>query len=523
MKKKKKAAKKRASKKRRAVGIPAVVDVPNKRGAAGRFRGKTANTTLSDGIQKTIATVSDSSLCFTQQAAEFRKNLLFTGLFEVDLALRLSFGNRLGLLGAPHSGKTRMCYKLLGAAQRTCRQCMTPIIPFMNEDTGEIVSACLCGAMDPCRVIYVDLENEFDPAWAAIWGFDIGTSDYSDDGLNEFDEVIEGVRVSPDSKVAIAKVTTAEGVRDIVSSLFTIGAVDVLAIDSLTVMNPKSRLEGKWMLGDRAKAISDFLNQLMSAQVSQWIEEGISPTLIFTNQTRKNIGIANPRANPNTPAGGEALKFSVMQYLTLRTKYNDGLDKGWTQPQTIADVTATADKDKLTGATNVSARFRDFIRPWTSNRIRYAPGENDSGSRLFDVCRTLGTDGFPPAEYEANPLWYHKDTKGHHCLGRCCKTVTELKQLLNRPDIQYQVMLPLMAIQGGSPSLLKHLRPERFLYNPFENEPIFELIHECREHLEATTSEPSSGGSDEAPGEDTAVPEGSGAAEGDDFENPFAS
>jgi RecA/RadA recombinase len=472
----------------------------------GRLRGA-SDSLLSDGLKAAQMKIAKGGSAFeaTHQVAEFRKNLLFTGMLQVDLNLRLAHGSRIELIGEPHAGKTLLTYKLLGAIQRTCRQCMTPIIPFINDFTGELVSQCMCGANDPSRVVYFDQEDEFDPSWAKTWGFDLGDIDYSDRKLSGLQEVSEGLRITPDARVAIVKVTSTEAARDAVETLFQMGAVDAVAIDSLAMLNPQKRDEGVYQPGAKAKALSELLDRIVSAQLRQHIKEGISPTFIYTNQYRMKIGLANPRANPNIAAGGTAWRYGIKQGITVRSKYNDSLPDGWKVAHTVSDITLTSKKDKITGGTNAVAQVRAFLKPYSVNRIEYVPGETDEGTRLYEICKQLGEEGFPMTGYAPNPAWFRKDNKGYHILGRSFKTAKELKIFLSRQDVGYMLRLPISALFFESESLRSHLMPERYLYTPFKDDPIFEVLNEATNRVGTSVVE--FGGRGHEP---TMLPKGAG-------------
>jgi RecA/RadA recombinase len=492
------------------------------RSSDGRLRGA-SESFLSDGLKAAQMKIAKGSAAFeaSHEVASFRKNLIYTGMLQVDLNFRLAHGSRIELIGEPHMGKTLLTYKLLGAIQRTCRQCLTPIIQFINDFTGEFATTCLCGSNDGGRVVYFDQEDEFDPSWAKTWGFDLGDIDYHDKELSALPEVSEGLRVTPDAKVAIVKVTSTEAARDVVETLFSMGSVDAVAIDSLAMLNPQGREEGKYQPGAKAKALSELLDRIVASQIRQSIKEGVSPTFIYTNQYRMKIGLANPRANPNIAAGGTAWRFGIKQGITVRTAYNAPLTDGWKLPHTMADITMTAKKDKISGGTNSTAIVRAFLKPHTVNRIDYAPGETDDGNRLYEICKQLGEEGYAPAGYAPNTLWFRKDNKGYHMLGRSFKAAKDLKIFLSRPDIGYMLRLPISALFFESKALRSHLLPERHNYTPFKDDPILELIDEATNRVGQAASEFSSRGYEPTMLTRPAAPKRAAKEEPGVVENPF--
>lgn len=440
---------------------------------------------LNSGLKKAfvnLANKGDSDLRVTQAASEFRKKLLFTGLLEFDLNIRIAFGSRLEIVGEQHSGKSLLTYMLLGAFQKTCRRCFTPIIPFLNDSTGEVVTKCSCQENDPCSVVYVDAEDEFDPAWAHTWGFKL--SDKLNIGSEDagLEQVSEGLFITPDAKVAVIRVVTSEQVSEVMKSLLEGNAVDAFAIDSIAALSPKERLEGKVQPGAKARAIGALVDNLHFGQSAAWIKNRIQPTLICTNQFRNKLNLRHPAENPLAPAGGAALRYMISQSLELRSKYNDGMEGGYQVEHTYLDWTAISKKDKVGGGTTQArAQARVYLKHWKQNRISYLPGETDDGTRLMALikqCADGNELGLSP-----NPKWFEATKNGYIVLGRKFKTATEIKQFLMRPDIQYMIRLPLFAI-FFNPSLRAHLLPEVYNYTPWpEQEPILELIEELKEKL----------------------------------------
>ncbi|MGA1341288.1 MAG: recombinase RecA, partial [Flavobacteriaceae bacterium] len=101
------------------------------------------------------------------------------------------------------------------------------------------------------------------------------------------------------------------------------GAVDIVVIDSVAALTPKSEIEGEMgdsKMGLHARLMSQALRKL-TASISK-----TNCTVIFINQLREKIGVMF--GNPETTTGGNALKFYASVRLDIRKstqiKDNDG-------------------------------------------------------------------------------------------------------------------------------------------------------------------------------------------------------
>ncbi len=101
----------------------------------------------------------------------------------------------------------------------------------------------------------------------------------------------------------------AEQALEIASALIGSGSIDVLVIDSVAALVPKSELDGEMgesSVGVQARLMSQALRKLTG------IVSKSNTCLIFINQIREKIGVMF--GNPETTSGGRALKF----YATVR-------------------------------------------------------------------------------------------------------------------------------------------------------------------------------------------------------------
>lgn len=135
---------------------------------------------------------------------------------------------------------------------------------------------------------FIDAEHAFDRLYAQKLGIDI-----------------ENLLVSqPDN---------GEQALEIVDNLIRSGAIDIIVIDSVAALTPRSEIEGEMgdsKMGLQARLMSQALRKLTST---------ISKTntcCIFINQLREKIGVMF--GNPETTTGGNALKFYASVRIDIR-------------------------------------------------------------------------------------------------------------------------------------------------------------------------------------------------------------
>lgn len=427
--------------------------------------------TLADSLSKAqlLLANTDGKLRATADIAEFNKNLIYTGLIEVDLILKLGFGSRLQLLGDPSAGKTLLSYMLVGAAQRTCRQCITPIIPFTNDRTGEVITTCKCGKNDGMTAVYIDMEGEFDPAWASAWGVQLGSED-----LSSYAEITPGVKVSPNSKFVVIRLENLDQLTVVATQLVSEGAADFVICDSLAALMSRESSQGKDQPGTRARAISKLMAGITSGLAKCWINYGTCPTMVYPNQYRMKIGGISPMADPRTAAGGLSPAYMSVQSLHLNTQYSDETG-GFKGIKAYGETTVKVKKDKFSGDVGAEARYRVYLKPMSVSRVEYTAGDTDEGSKLWSYVKEIG-------ETLGDKRWFYKDTKGYHVLGRTFSTAKEIQMFLSRPDIGYMLRFPIFAMKF-SPQMRQHLNADTYSYSPFKDEPILELINEASKQV----------------------------------------
>jgi len=121
-----------------------------------------------------------------------------------------------------------------------------------------------------------------------------------------------GVKVED---LLISQPDTGEQALEIADMLVRSNAIDVIVIDSVAALVPKSEIEGEMgeaSVGVQARLMSQALRKL-TGSINR------SKTLIiFINQLRMKIGVMMPGQSPETTTGGNALKFYASMRLDIR-------------------------------------------------------------------------------------------------------------------------------------------------------------------------------------------------------------
>jgi recombination protein RecA len=185
-----------------------------------------------------------------------------TGSLTLDIALGiggLPKGRVIEIYGPESSGKTTLAIHAIANAQKA----------------GGIAAI-------------VDAEHAFDMNYAQKLGVDI-------------------------SNLLISQPDNGEQGLEIVDNLIRSGAIDIIVIDSVAALTPRSEIEGEMgdsVMGLQARLMSQALRKLTGT---------ISKTkccCIFINQLREKIGVMF--GNPETTTGGNALKFYSSIRLDIR-------------------------------------------------------------------------------------------------------------------------------------------------------------------------------------------------------------
>ena len=135
---------------------------------------------------------------------------------------------------------------------------------------------------------FIDAEHAFDANYAANLGVDT-------------------------DNLLISQPDNGEQALEIADHLISSGAVDLVVVDSVAALTPRSEIEGEMgdsKMGLHARLMSQALRKL-TATISK-----TGCTLIFINQLRMKIGVMF--GNPETTTGGNALKFYSSVRLDIR-------------------------------------------------------------------------------------------------------------------------------------------------------------------------------------------------------------
>jgi recombination protein RecA len=135
---------------------------------------------------------------------------------------------------------------------------------------------------------FIDAEHAFDRFYAEKLGVDL-------------------------ENLIISQPDNGEQALEIADNLVRSGAIDIIVIDSVAALTPKSEIEGEMgdsKMGLHARLMSQALRKL-TASISK-----TNCTMIFINQLREKIGVMF--GNPETTTGGNALKFYASVRLDIR-------------------------------------------------------------------------------------------------------------------------------------------------------------------------------------------------------------
>lgn len=196
------------------------------------------------------------------EASHMIVDAISTGALTLDMALGVGGvprGRIIEIFGQEGSGKSTLVLQIIAEAQR------------------------LGG-----KAAFIDVEHALDPDYAKNLGVDI-------------------------DELYISQPDYGEQALDIAEMLVRSGAIDVLALDSVAALVPKTELEGdmgETYVGLQARLMSQALRKL-NGSISR-----SNTCAIFTNQIREKIGVMF--GNPETTPGGRALKFYASVRLEMR-------------------------------------------------------------------------------------------------------------------------------------------------------------------------------------------------------------
>ena len=135
---------------------------------------------------------------------------------------------------------------------------------------------------------FIDAEHALDPVYAANLGVDVDS-------------------------LLVAQPDNGEQALEIAEALVRSGAIDIVVVDSVAALVPRSEIEGEMgesHVGQHARLMSQALRKLAGA-----INKS-NTIIIFINQLREKIGVMY--GNPETTTGGRALKFYASVRMDVR-------------------------------------------------------------------------------------------------------------------------------------------------------------------------------------------------------------
>ncbi len=211
-----------------------------------------------------------------------------TGSIGLDAALGiggLPKGRVVEIYGPESSGKTTLAVHAIAEAQKA----------------GGIAA-------------FIDAEHAFDLQYAKKLGVDV-------------------------VNLLVSQPDNGEQALEIADNLIRSGAIDILVIDSVAALTPKSEIEGEMgdsKMGLHARLMSQALRKL-TATISK-----TGCCCIFINQLREKIGVMF--GNPETTTGGNALKFYASVRLDIRRistiKDNENVIGGRTKVKVVKNKLA---------------------------------------------------------------------------------------------------------------------------------------------------------------------------------------
>ena len=197
-----------------------------------------------------------------RSAPSLKVEAVSTGSVSLDLALGIGGipkGRVTEIFGAESAGKSTLVYHVLASAQKSG------------------------GA-----AAYIDAEHALDPGYAAKCGLNL-------------DELL------------VSQPDHAEQALEVTEYLVRSGAIDVIAIDSVAALVPRSEIEGDMgdtHIGLQARIMSQALRKL-TASINR-----SRAAVVFVNQLREKVGVVF--GNPEVTPGGRALKFYSSVRIDLR-------------------------------------------------------------------------------------------------------------------------------------------------------------------------------------------------------------
>lgn len=217
---------------------------------------------LEDAIAQIEKTFGKGSIMKMTDSRIDKVEVISTGCLSIDLALGiggLPRGRIVEIYGPESSGKTTLSLHVIAEAQKA-------------------------GG----NVAFIDAEHALDPVYASKLGINLG-------------------------ELYISQPDNGEQALEITEALTRSGAIDVIVVDSVAALVPRSEIEGDMgdsHVGLHARLMSQALRKLAGAIAKS------NTIIIFINQLREKVGVVY--GNPEVTTGGRALKFYASIRIDVR-------------------------------------------------------------------------------------------------------------------------------------------------------------------------------------------------------------
>ncbi len=204
----------------------------------------------------------DGAIMRLGESSTLNVEALSTGSIALDLATGIGGfpkGRIIEIYGPESSGKTTLALHAVAEAQK---------------NGGEAA--------------FVDAEHALDPVYAANLGVDVDS-------------------------LLVSQPDDGEQALEIVDALARSGALDIIVVDSVAALVPKSEIDGEMgdsHVGAHARLMSQAMRKLAG------VISKSDTIIIFINQLREKVGVMF--GNPETTTGGRALKFYASMRLDVR-------------------------------------------------------------------------------------------------------------------------------------------------------------------------------------------------------------
>ena len=204
----------------------------------------------------------DGAIMRLGESSTLNVEALSTGSIALDLATGIGGfpkGRIIEIYGPESSGKTTLALHAVAEAQK---------------NGGEAA--------------FVDAEHALDPIYAANLGVDVDS-------------------------LLVSQPDDGEQALEIVNALARSGALDIIVVDSVAALVPKSEIDGEMgdsHVGAHARLMSQAMRKLAG------VISKSDTIIIFINQLREKVGVMF--GNPETTTGGRALKFYASMRLDVR-------------------------------------------------------------------------------------------------------------------------------------------------------------------------------------------------------------